>query len=50
VAPPDEPRVEIQRAAEATVAALREPTGILVITDDGTTRVDAASAHTPEED
>jgi nucleoside-diphosphate-sugar epimerase len=30
---PEEPRVSIDRAAELTVAALREPTGIVVITD-----------------
>ncbi|GAA3753708.1 NAD(P)H-binding protein [Microbacterium kribbense] len=40
-AQPTPPRVRVDRAAEATVAALREPTGILVITDDGTTRLDA---------
>jgi nucleoside-diphosphate-sugar epimerase len=40
--PPAGPRVEIQRAAEATVAALHEPTGVLVITDEGAVRADAA--------
>lgn len=37
--PPQPPRVHIERAAEATVDALGEHPGILVITDDGTTRV-----------
>ena len=31
--PPEEPRVHIDRAAERTVEALGEPTGIVVITD-----------------
>jgi NAD dependent epimerase/dehydratase family len=31
--PPEEPRVSIDRAAERTVGALGEPTGIVVITD-----------------
>ncbi|HEX4360160.1 MAG TPA: NAD-dependent epimerase/dehydratase family protein [Pseudonocardia sp.] len=30
---PDEPRVSLDRAADRTVAALDEPTGVLVITD-----------------
>jgi hypothetical protein len=30
---PDEPRVAIERAAERTVAALGEPTGVVVIVD-----------------
>jgi hypothetical protein len=41
---PTDPRIEIERAAEATVAALYEDSGILLVTDDGTTRVDAAAA------
>lgn len=36
--PPRPPRVHIDRAATATVDALGEAGGILVITDDGTTR------------
>jgi hypothetical protein len=36
---PEGPRVQIDRAAEATVAALHEDTGILEITDEGTRRV-----------
>ncbi len=32
-APPEEPRVHIDRAAEQTVEALGEPTGVVVITD-----------------
>jgi hypothetical protein len=31
--PPEEPRVHIDRAAERTVAALGEPTGVVVIVD-----------------
>ena len=31
--PPGEPRVQIDRAAERTVEALEEPTGVVVITD-----------------
>jgi hypothetical protein len=31
--PPEEPRVHIDRAAERTVAALAEPTGVVVIVD-----------------
>ena len=31
--PPEEPRVHIDRAAEQTVEALRQPTGIVVIID-----------------
>ena len=31
--PPKEPRVQIDRAAERTVAALGEPTGVVVIID-----------------
>jgi nucleoside-diphosphate-sugar epimerase len=31
--PPEEPRVQIDRAAERTVAALDEPTGVVVIVD-----------------
>jgi hypothetical protein len=31
--PPKEPRVHIDRAADRTVEALGEPTGIVVITD-----------------
>ncbi len=41
---PDRPRVHIDRAAEATVDALREPTGVLVITDDGSVRVEGLGA------
>lgn len=37
--PPQPPRVHVDRAAGATVDALDEPGGILVITDDGTSRV-----------
>jgi len=48
--PPAGPRVEIQRAAEATVAALLEPTGVLVITDDGTVRADDTAAPAAKED
>jgi hypothetical protein len=31
--PPEEPRVHIDRAAEQTVEALDEPTGVVVVTD-----------------
>ncbi len=31
--PPEEPRVHIDRAAERTVEALGEPTGVVVIID-----------------
>ncbi|UUT34273.1 NAD-dependent epimerase/dehydratase family protein [Microbacterium elymi] len=45
---PTAPRVQIDRAAEATVDALHERSGVLVITDEATTRVDAASAPVKE--
>ncbi|MRH28402.1 NAD-dependent epimerase/dehydratase family protein [Microbacterium sp. SYP-A9085] len=47
--PPGKPQVHIQRAAEETAAALHEPSGILVITDDGTTRLDAAPGAAKED-
>lgn len=36
---PGEPRIQIDRAAEDTVAALNESTGVLELTDNGTRRV-----------
>lgn len=47
---PGEPRIEIERAAEATVDALYEPTGVLVLTDDGTVRADAAAQAVADAD
>ncbi|WP_051191973.1 NAD-dependent epimerase/dehydratase family protein [Microbacterium luticocti] len=44
-AAPDGPAVHIDAAAQATVAALDEASGILEITDDGTRRVDAAGTE-----
>lgn len=39
---PDGPRIQIDRAAEATVAALGESTGVLELTDEGTRRIAAS--------
>ena len=40
---PAEPRIQIDRAAEQTVDALTEPTGVLEVTDGGTRRVAAST-------
>ncbi len=41
---PGEPRIQVDRAAEATVAALGEATGVLELTDDGTRRIPASGS------